>query len=348
MKYFLFGVLIAFGGIGVFFWQKNVERTTTNFVQEMMEKQTTTPTRPYIEIQNPSGFVNTQGITIGEQIGKKVVLVDILTYSCINCVRTFPYLNAWYDKYKDDGLEIIGIHTPEFAFEKKKGNVEEAMQKYGIKFPVVLDNDYSTWRAYKNNYWPRKYLIDINGNIVYDHIGEGAYEQTEKKIQELLEERKQKLGLNMNIDKDMTKPEGAQVPSQGNISPEVYFGAARSEGVGNGSIKVGVVQTFTEPKEIKLNTLYLVGDWEFTDEYLESKSKNARIIFRYNSKNVFFVASSLTENNVKILKDGVVFQNVKIQNEELYSLIQGTEVGTHTIEIQIPEPGLQAFTFTFG
>lgn len=348
MKYFLFGVLIALGGIGMFFSQKNFEKTTTNVVEKMLEKKIETPARPYIEIQNPSGFVNTSGITIGEHVGKKVVLVDILTYSCINCIRTFPYLNAWYDKYKDDGLEIIGIHTPEFAFEKKKENVEEAMQKFGIKFPIVLDNDYSTWRAYKNNYWPRKYLIDINGNIVYDHIGEGAYDETEKKIQELLEERKQKLGLDMNIEKDVTQPGGVQAPPTEKVSRETYFGAARSEGIGNGNIKVGVVQTFTQPKEIKPDTVYLVGDWQFTDEYLESKSKNAKIIFRYTAKNVFFVGSSVGKNNLKISKDGSVYQNVTVQNEELYTLIQDPQSGTHTLEILIPEPGLQAFTFTFG
>jgi len=348
MKYFLLGVVIALVGVAIFFWKKENTSSTQNIVEKMQEKKTDIPVKPYIEIQNPSGFVNTSGITIGEHVGKKVVLVDILTYSCINCIRTFPYLNAWYDTYKDDGLEIIGIHTPEFAFEKKKENVERAMQKYGIKFPIVLDNDYATWRAYKNSYWPRKYLIDINGNIVYDHIGEGSYDETEKKIQELLEERKVKLGLNMNIEKDMAAPAGVQAAPQGRVSRETYFGAARSKGIGNGNMKVGVVQTFTQPKKIEPDTIYLVGDWILNDEYIESKSKNAKIIFRYTAKNVFFVGSSSGENNVTILKDGTVYQNIKIQNEELYSLIQDDVSDIHTLEILIPESGLQAFTFTFG
>ena len=129
--------------------------------------------KPYNEITKPSGFVNTPStssgqatpITIGELVGKKVILVDFMTYSCINCQRTFPYLNAWYEKYKDRGLEIVGIHTPEFAFEKNIENVREAMRKFGIRHPVVLYNDYGTWGAYGNQYWPRKYLIDIYGNI---------------------------------------------------------------------------------------------------------------------------------------------------------------------------------------
>ena len=154
------------------------------------------------EITTPDGFINTgqnldgsaKPISIGEFVGSKVVLVDFWTYSCINCQRTTPYLNAWYQKYKDEGLVIIGLHTPEFEFEKIYQNVLEATKSMEIKYPVVLDNDYSTWNAYRNRFWPRKYLIDINGYIVYDHIGEGKYEETEKKIQEALAERKVVLG----------------------------------------------------------------------------------------------------------------------------------------------------------
>jgi cytochrome c biogenesis protein CcdA/thiol-disulfide isomerase/thioredoxin len=117
----------------------------------------------YKELVNPSGFVNSDPFQLKDIVGKKVILLDVMTYSCINCQRTFPYANAWYEKYKDKGLEIVAIHTPEFAFEHKIENVRDAMTKFGIKFPVVLDNDYGTWNAYGNNYWPRKYLIDIDG-----------------------------------------------------------------------------------------------------------------------------------------------------------------------------------------
>jgi thiol-disulfide isomerase/thioredoxin len=141
------------------------------------------------EIVSPAGFINTdENLQIKNLIGKKVVLLDFWTYSCINCQRTLPYITSWYDKYKDAGLEIIGVHTPEFAFEKEYDNVVAATKKWGVNYPVVLDNDYGTWQAYKNRYWPRKYLIDIDGYIVYDHIGEGGYDETEKKIQELLME----------------------------------------------------------------------------------------------------------------------------------------------------------------
>ena len=142
-----------------------------------------------IELVSPDGYINVDNITIKELIGKKVILVDFWTYSCVNCQRTLPFLTRWYDKYEGEGLEIIGVHTPEFKFEQDYNNVLRATQKWNVKYPVVQDNSYKTWQAYENRYWPRKYIIDIDGFIVYDHIGEGAYEETEKKIQELLKER---------------------------------------------------------------------------------------------------------------------------------------------------------------
>jgi len=136
------------------------------------------------KIVQPAGFINTQdgeSITVESLIGKKVILLDIWTYSCINCLRTLPYLTAWHEAYADQGLQIIGIHTPEFDFEKEIDNVQRAVEAGGIKYPVVLDNDRGTWNAYENSYWPRKYIIDIDGFIVYDHIGEGGYDETEAK-----------------------------------------------------------------------------------------------------------------------------------------------------------------------
>ena len=161
------------------------------------------------DISTPDGFVNTDGkpITIAEFKGKKVVLLDIWTYSCINCQRTIPYLNEWYKKYQDEGLEIIGLHTPEFSFERVQKNVEEAVKNLGIKYPVVLDNDFSTWNALSNQYWPRKYLIDIDGYIVYDHAGEGEYDRTELAIQNALKERNNRLDIkaSMPIVKEILK-----------------------------------------------------------------------------------------------------------------------------------------------
>jgi len=311
---------------------------------------------PAKEITTPDGFINTDGepITISEFIGKKVILVDFWTYSCINCQRTTPYLNAWYEKYKDKGLVIIGIHTPEFEFEKIYQNVLDATDRMGIKYPVVLDNDYSTWTAYQNRFWPRKYLIDIDGFIVYDHIGEGAYEETEKKIQEALSERQAILGESGTISQPLTKEISIQ---NGAKSPEIYFGASRNERLGNGVHGTQGVQNFTQPKNISLNTLYLDGQWDITDEYAENKGV-AKITFRYKAQYVYMVASADNTMRVKILIDGLAIQTpgkdvdengfITIQKDQLYTLVAGLGSEEHVLEIIVENPGLRAFTFTFG
>jgi len=141
------------------------------------------------EIVAPTGFINTEGVSINEARGEKVVLVDFWTYACYNCQNMQPHLNAWHEEYADDGLLIIGVHTPEFGFEREPANVEQAVREAGIEYPVVLDNNYATWSAYDQRYWPAMYLIDTDGFVRHKHIGEGAYEETEAKIRELLAEK---------------------------------------------------------------------------------------------------------------------------------------------------------------
>ncbi len=316
---------------------------------------------PYQEIVDPSGFVNSEEFTIGELIGKKVILVDFMTYSCINCQRTFPYVNAWYEKYKDQGLAVIGIHTPEFAFEKDIDNVRDAMKKFGISHPVVLDNEYATWNAYGNKYWPRKYLIDIHGNIVYDHIGEGAYEETEKKIQELLKERADMLGEEKNITDVLAS---SNIPTVDNRagSPEIYFGAWRNDAFGSGVPRVEGVKTFPIPGATKSNVLYLSGTWNITKEYAESVSAS-RVHFLYTGKSVYFVAGASPSVEMEVLLDGapvpqgkrgtdIVVRDGKtyltVSENHLYKIIEDSSQETHVLEFVIPKPGLQAFTFTFG
>lgn len=312
---------------------------------------------PYVEIADPAGFVNTEEITIGELVGKKVILVDFMTYSCINCQRTFPYMVAWYDKYKDQGLEIVGIHTPEFAFEKDIDNVREAMQKFGITYPVVLDNDYATWRAYGNQYWPRKYLIDIEGNIVYDHIGEGGYVETEMKIHELLEARAQKLGITAPSDRSLA---AAGMPEEKKYaqSPEIYFGSERNERLTSAKRFVNGTQTLTLPDSFSLNALYLGGTWNITSEHAESISDEATIVFRYKARDVYFVASSEEGAEIEILQDGkpigtvsgedVTNGAVRIKDERLYKLIRNPGGEEHTLELRVKNGTVKAFTLTFG
>lgn len=302
------------------------------------------------EISSPDGFVNTAGksVTISEFKGKKVVLLDIWTYSCINCQRTIPYLNEWYKKYEDKGLVIIGLHTPEFSFERVQKNVEDAVKRFGIKYPVVLDNDFSTWNAYQNQYWPRKYLIDIDGYIVYDHAGEGQYAETEKRIQEALKERTYKLGMKEVIPESISDPKNKIEFSSGSVgSPEIYFGSARNDYLANGDAGRSGSQTLTIPSEIKLNNLYLGGSWSITSEDA-SNNGEADVVFKYKAKNVYIVASSSEGGDVEVYVDGKLNKIIFIKDEMLYKLIEGGDYAEHTLMLKIKKGGVGIFTFTFG
>ena len=302
------------------------------------------------DISTPDGFINTTNlpITISEFKDKKVVLLDMWTYSCINCQRTIPYLNEWHKKYEDEGLVIIGLHTPEFSFEKVQKNVEKAVKDFEIKYPVVLDNDFSTWNAYKNRYWPRKYLIDIDGYIVYDHAGEGQYKETEVAIQKALMERADRLNMDMNVSSNISSPENVVSVDSSNVkSPEIYFGWGRNEFLGNGVASATGEQVFSLPESISSNKLYLEGIWRFDYEYAENKSV-ASIVFEYEAKNVYMAAGSAEGVEVEIYKDDVFVKKITIKNETLYSIVEGVDYGKHTLKIKILDGGLKAFTFTFG
>src|SRR3989344_5608510 len=259
------------------------------------------------ELKGIDGYINTLGqpITIEQFRGKKVELIDIWTYSCINCQRTLPYLNMWDDTYHDQGLEIIGVHTPEFAFEKVLQNVQHAVNKEGIKYPVVLDNEYATWNAFGNQFWPRKYLIDIDGYIVYDHAGEGMYEETASAIERALAERAARLGSAMPTDFASAPVTAVEVDRYELGSPEIYFGASRNEHFGNGSTGRTGEQTLVIPRELDANTLYLGGTWNLSEEYAANTSAGALIHFLYKAKNVYLVAAPANGPvKIKVTRDG--------------------------------------------
>ncbi len=317
------------------------------------------------ELALPSGFINTDPFLIKDYIGKKVILVDFWTYSCINCQRTTPYLNSWYSKYKDKGLVIIGVHTPEFDFEKQKDNVDRAVQKFGIRYPVVLDNEYGTWGNYGNRYWPHEYLIDIDGFITHDHIGEGDYDITEKAIQNLLIERANRLGEKNTIDMSLVTPADViTLDASKRLSPETYFGAERNEYLGNGKpLQLGV-QTFTPPALPTENILYLKGSWSFAKQSTQSMAENSGIIYRYNAKHVYMVAGAEKSIRVKVTRDGkpldetiagkdILFEKGEsyfmVNEERLYDIVNDQAgYGTHTLEFTAEKGGLNVFTFTFG
>lgn len=311
------------------------------------------------EIANPSGFINTKPFTIESLIGKKVIMVMFWTYSCINCQREAPYINAWYDKYHDKGLEIIGVHTPEFDFEKNRSNVLAAVRKFGVKYPVVQDNDYSTWLAYGNRYWPRKYLIDIDGFIVFDQIGEGGYDKMEMKIQELLAERDKRLGIKEMIPSGIAKPKAVEMDEAKVKSPETYFGSARNDFLANGVAHVSGIQSLVMPDFFQGNALYLGGSWEFKDEFARNGSAGASVVYVYDAKNVYLVARSDKPVRIKVLRDGKspgadagsdvgADGYVTVRDARLYKLIEGSDYGRHSIELIIEDPGALLFTFTFG
>ena len=319
----------------------------------------------YIEIADPSGFVNTPNgapITIGQFMGKKLVLIDFIDYSCINCERTFPYLEDWWNKYQNQGLEIIAIHTPEFAFEKDINNVTAAAKQFGLTFPIVLDNNYATWNAYQNEYWPHKYLIDANGNIIYDHIGEGGYSDTEAEIVKQLNILHTKLGEPADVTEATSSLSGiVQVNA---ASPETYFGAMRNEYFSNGTPGVSGTQTFTAPSasiQLSPNTFYLGGTWDIEQEYAQNISASSSISYIFDANKMYMVAASAlgTPVNATILIDGQPippqWQGSDVQNgiltitgSRLYSLFSSTIMGQHRIDIIFNQPGAQAYTFTFG
>ena len=323
-----------------------------------------------IELVSPNAYHNTNNlsITIKENIGKKVIIVDFWTYSCINCQRTIPYLNEWYKKYEDAGLLIIGVQSPEFDFEKDPQNVEHAIQKFGIKYPVIQDDNMQTWTAYNNHYWPHKYLIDIDGFIVYDHIGEGGYIETEQVIQQLLQERQQVLPSSRNTTSNSSyNPSNANsktiatdlvsgipLPDFSGIgTPEIYFGYAFARGqLGNEEDwqpeKI-VTYKSTENQKQTNNKFYLEGPWLNHNDHMEyvGNESQGKISLNYHAHSVNLVAGAETPTTITISLDHKEYKTIIIKNFELYNLINETESDDHLVEITTPA-GLMAYTFTFG
>ncbi len=278
-------------------------------------------------------WLNSNPLTMAQLKGK-VVLVDFWTYSCINCIRTLPYVTAWYNKYNADGLVVIGVHTPEFEFEKDTGNVANAIKQFNIDYPVAQDNNYKTWQAYNNEYWPAEYLINKDGQIVEENFGEGGYDKTENSIRQL---------LGLSADKN------AQTSVLGNIqSPEMYFESSRLEYIASGQIPSQNPEAYNLPDNLPLNTFALGGTWQFTGDHALLTQPNGKIKLRFSSGKVYMVAAAGSPITLKITVDGKVQPDVIVQASRLYTLFDSSVYSEHTIEIAIPDAGFQAFTFTFG
>jgi thiol-disulfide isomerase/thioredoxin len=278
-------------------------------------------------------WLNSDPLTI-ESLRGKVVLVDFWTYSCINCIRTLPYVTKWYDTYKDKGLVVVGVHTPEFPFEKETANVETAIKRFNIHYPVAQDNEYGTFNAYKNHYWPAEYLIDRQGNIIRTHFGEGEYDEMEKAIQKAL---------------DVSMPVGADAGSDLSAigSPEMYFGLKREEYQASDQAPKPGPNTFVAKGEPALNHYALDGQWTLDQEKAVSISPNAGITLKFRAPKLNMVASADQPVTLSIIVDGKAQPPVTVQAAQLYTLYSG-EAGTHLVTIKAAQPGLKAFTFTFG
>ena len=329
-------------------------------IQKPSEEKSEYPRAP--DFAGIEKWINSEPLKI-EQLRGKVVLVDFWTYTCINCIRTLPYLKEWDRKYRDKGLVIVGVHTPEFEFEKKYENVLRAVNDYQLKYPVAQDNNYATWSVYQNRYWPHKFLIDIDGYIRYDHIGEGAYEDTERMIQTLLQERMERLNQKDGIDANMTRPSESAI--HGRIgTPEIYFGYQFDRGnLGYQGLKPNTIADFKFNTRPSRNFVYLDGMWKYNADNMELIGDDGSILLVFQAKDVNIVAGSennstavvfldtdfLSEKNKgsdAAVKDGKSI--AKISEFKLYNLVSGNDYEEHIIQIDAIGKGFRIYTFTFG
>ena len=297
-----------------------------------------------------TGWLNTAPLGAAELRGK-VVLVDFWTYSCINWLRTVPYVRAWAEKYKDQGLVVVGVHTPEFEFEKNLDNVRRAVRDMHITYPVAIDSDYAVWRAFSNNAWPAIYLIDAQGRVRYRHLGEEEYPQTERMIQQLLAE-----AGNPATGRDLVMPEGRgaeAAPDWASLrTPETYLGPERAEN-----------RVYTAPARLRLNQWTVSGSWTPIRQGLVSSKPNGRIAYRFHARDLHLVMGPAAPGaavRFRVLIDGkppaashgadIDEQGYgTVTEQRLYQLVrQPKPVMDRLFEIEFLDPALEAFVFTFG
>ncbi|MET0777002.1 MAG: cytochrome c biogenesis protein DipZ [Pseudomonas mandelii] len=293
----------------------------------------------------------------------KVVLVDFWTYSCINCLRTLPYVKAWAEKYRDQGLVVIGVHAPEFAFERDVGNVTKAMKDLGINYPVAIDNDYKIWRAFNNEYWPAHYFVDAQGRIRYHHFGEGEYAESERVIQQLLREAGATKIADGLIKADAT---GVQLaPDMNEVqSPETYVGYQRAEHfVPPTGLVPDKVSAYSTPAQLALNDWGLDGQWNVGAERAISSAPASRIVYRFHARDLHLVLGPGADGKpvrFKVLIDGKAPGDAhgtdvapdgsgSVTEQRLYQLVrQNGGVTDRTFSIEFLDPGVSAYAFTFG
>ncbi|HVV58765.1 MAG TPA: cytochrome c biogenesis protein DipZ [Gaiellaceae bacterium] len=276
-------------------------------------------------------WINTKPLTLAQLRGK-VVLVDFWTYSCINCLRTLPHLKAWYATYRKDGLVILGVHTPEFAFEHETSNVEAAVKRLGIAYPVMQDNDYKTWDAYSNQYWPAEYLIDKTGRIRHTHFGEGEYGQTEQLIRQLLDA------------KGARAPHVADTTPDELMTPETYLGYERLSDYVGSKLHPDELAGYTLPSSVPDNGVAYGGQWKVGGQAAVA-GRGARLQLHFQAKDVYIVLGG--HGTVQALVDGKPERTLDVNAYRLYTVRQSSKQADALLELRF-SPGVQAYSFTFG
>lgn len=276
------------------------------------------------EISGIEKWFNSKPLKISDLKGK-VVLVDFWTYSCINCLRTLPHIIELDEKYKNKGLVIIGIHAPEFDFEKNPQNVEKALKKFGIKYAVALDNNLTTWNNFNNRYWPAHYLINQNGEVVYTHFGEGEYDVMENKVRALL--ALDAKAMTKNTENNFSEKQ----------TPETYLGFERSE-------------RKSEATKLPIHHWKLQGNWKINSQFIEAKNAGDSLQLNFFARKVFLVMSSTSgkEISAEIFLDGKENKIVKVKDSQLYEIVEMKKAGNALVEIKAGNAGLRAYAFTFG
>jgi len=355
-------VVIAFGWDTRFLARLTSANTTAaeqHLIENLAQRpEATSDMRKAPPLPGATQWLNSLPLS-DEALRGKVVLVDFWTYSCINCLRTLPYLKAWDEKYRVQGLVIVGVHAPEFAFEKDVGNVQQAVRELGVTYPVAIDNDYAIWNAFENQYWPAHYLIDAQGRIRHQHFGEGAYAETEQMIRSLLKEANSGLALN----DDLVRVQGAGAMAEAantERSPETYLGYTRQENFSSPeALRPDAATRYSAPKTLAVDRWALRGNWRVGKESALLKSPGGNISYRFQGRDLHLVlggkpvrfrvtlegAAPGKDHGTDVDAQG----NGVINGQRLYQLIrQSGEIRQRTFRIEFLDEGAEAFAFTFG
>jgi cytochrome c biogenesis protein CcdA/thiol-disulfide isomerase/thioredoxin len=340
----VFGVLMILVATVLFFhWDMMLEQKLSQYLPSSMVENNTKVQQQLQKLRGETlekmgkapdfvgitEWINSSPLNI-EELRGKVVLVDFWTYSCINCLRTLPYLEKWYADYQDQGLIIIGVHTPEFEFEKDPQNVAAAAKRLGVEYPIALDNNYQTWQAYRNNYWPAHYLIDQEGNIRMEHFGEGGYAETENEIRQLL-------GL---ASISIAEPKVISMPT----SPETYLGSARGRSYIQ-EVQLGEM-AYDYTKSLGDDQVGLKGAWLVEEESITPKGDDCYLNMNFLAKRVYLVLSGSSKEPIEVFLDGKPAGEFYMDGDKKYDIVS-TTYERHLLSLKIPE-GISAYAFTFG